>query len=353
VTILIDATTAQHARGIRTVIEGVLSGLRPDDGVVVAAPPNLEVQPGLSTRRVPLARTRGGRLAYQRLLLPFDRTARGGVDRVLLLDSYLPLIRPRGAVRYAALVHDVLPLTHPQLWPAAERAVKRTAFSSLRRGGAQLFTSTAHNAQAVRGLLGVEPEVVPFGCGQLRDEDADAACAAELPRQEPYLLYVGALEPRKNVHAAIDAFEAVSGDYPEHRLILAGNGEESFVHALDRRIAESREGGRIERREGSTREEILALIAHANALVFPSRAEGFGLPVLEALALGTPVAASDIPEIRTWAGDVVALAAPDSRAEWMATVVQALSLDDEGRRRGQSFARAFRWRPCAQALIGF
>jgi glycosyltransferase involved in cell wall biosynthesis len=216
-----------------------------------------------------------------------------------------------------------------------------------------LFTSTAHNVRAVQEMLGVEAKLVSFGCGQLRDEEADAACEAALPRQEPYLLYVGALEPRKNVQAVIEAFESVGRSHPEHSLILVGSGNESFVQALDRRIAESNEARRIERRSGLQREETLSLIAHANALLFPSRCEGFGLPILEALALGTPVAASDIPEIRTWAGDAVALAPPDSRTEWTAAVGQAMSLEDEGRRAGQSFARAFRWRSCAQELIAF
>ena len=161
--------------------------------------------------RVALAQTRPGRLLYQRLLLPLEISRLGGaldrVDRVLLLDAYVPLIRPQRDVRYAALVHDVLPLTHPHFWPPAKRLVKRLAFASLRRSGATLFTSSEHNAREIERLLGAEARVVRFGCGQLSDAEADEARVAPLPAREPYLVYVGAVEPRKDVLSLLDAFD--------------------------------------------------------------------------------------------------------------------------------------------------
>ncbi len=179
--LLVDATTAEHARGIRTVILGVLGALfeTTTEGVRVAAGPGLELLPQpAAVRRVALARSRPGRLLYQRVLLPLDaqRMRRHGelVDRVLLLDSYAPVMRPSPEIRYAAYVHDALPLSHPEYWPLSKRLVKRAAFSSLRRG-VTLFTSSEFNVREIERLLGVEARTVEFGCGQLTDVEADAA----------------------------------------------------------------------------------------------------------------------------------------------------------------------------------
>jgi glycosyltransferase involved in cell wall biosynthesis len=85
----------------------------------------------------------------------------------------------------------------------------------------------------------------------------------------------------------------------------------------------------------------------------PTSAEGFGLPVLEALALGTPVVANDILAIRSWAKRSVTYSCVDAPNEWATALDAALALDDGHRRRGQIVAQAFRWRECAAKLIVF
>jgi glycosyltransferase involved in cell wall biosynthesis len=353
---LIDATTAQHAKGIGTVINGVVSELSAGDDVVVAAGASLAAPPGVAVRRVALARTRVGRLAYQRLLLPFDAkvTDQSGerINRALLLDAYAPLIRPKG-VRYAALVHDVLPLTHPHFWPPSKRWVKRAAFTALKVSRATLFASTEYNADAVRRLLGREARVVRFGCGQLTDEEADRAQVDPLVERDDTVTYVGALEPRKNLLFLVEAFERAAREVPDLRLQLIGGGEESYVGALTARIAKSAVNDRIEIRSGVEKRQLLDLVARSAVFVFPSLAEGFGLPILEALALGTPVVSSGLPEIKSWAGDVVRYASPTDFVSWTGPLLDAIATSDEARRHGQKFAHRYRWNPCARALLDF
>jgi glycosyltransferase involved in cell wall biosynthesis len=359
VTLLLDATTAQHARGIGTVIRGILGELPrvAPAGTIVVVGPDVRAPAGIGSRTIPLAGGRVGRLLYQRVLLPFDASRQRGeepVDRVLLLDAYAPVWRPQSRVRYASLVHDVLPLTHPALWPPAKRLVKRTAFATLRRARPTLFTSTEHNARQIQQLLGLQARVVRFGCGQIHDVEADAALENPLPERHPYLVYVGALEPRKDLLSLIVAFEQ-SGELLDRqlRLTIVGNGEEGYVRTLRERVARSPSRERIELMQHADRDTTLGLISGAAALVFPSLAEGFGLPILEALALGTPAVASDIPEISSWAGDSILYVPPGQPTNWVAPIEAAVNTDTARRRAGQTFARNYRWLKCAEDLLDF
>ncbi len=358
-TLLVDATTAQHTRGIRTVIDGVLNELpRVSQDAIVAAGPDLRGPEGLRLRRVPGTGSRGGRLLYQRLLLPADvallSAGAGRIDRVLLLDSYVPLVRPQRCMRYAALIHDTLPLTHPSFWPLPNRLVKRSAFAALRRARPTLFTSSDFNAREIDRLLGASARVVRFGCGQLLDAEADDALVSNLPEQEPYLIFVGAIEARKDTLSLLDAFELITPllDSPV-RLLIVGSGRGTYHDAVRRRIARSRCSDRIELLHNQTREATLRLLARARALIFPSLAEGFGLPILEALALGTPVVASDIPAIRSWAGDTILYGPPAQPADWVGPILSAVDSSSERRRAGQAFAQGFRWRSCAEVMVDF
>jgi glycosyltransferase involved in cell wall biosynthesis len=357
--LLIDATTAQHARGIGTVIQGILAGLASDapDGTVVATGPRVDAVSGVRMRRIELARTRTGRLLYQRLLLPFDalssRNVRGGIDRILLLDAYAPVVPVRSRLRYAALIHDVLPLTHPRFWTVEKRLVKRAAFAAIRRAGASIFTSTEHNAHLIAHLTGMTPLVVEFGCGQVSDEEADAALESPLVEPEPYVIYVGAFEPRKGLLRLIDAFDELERVLATKReLILAGGGSNTYRAALDARIASSANRERIHIVTNPPIRQSLRLIARASALVLPSTAEGFGLPVVEALALGTPVVASDLPEIRSWASDAIAYASGDP-SDWAEAIAAAVTTGQDRRRAGQRFVKRRRWRTCAGQLREF
>ena len=198
--LLVDATTAQHTRGIRTVIGGIVGELpaATSEPTVVAGGPDLESTDGLDLRRLGIAKTRPGRLLYQRLLLPLDvaqlRAHGRHIDRVLLLDSYVPLVRPQRSVRYAAFIHDLLPLT-PTLLAAAEAHGQANGVRcALRRSGATIFTSS-DNARRVERFLGTRAQTIRFRVWPFSVAEAEAAGRA-VAEAEPYLVYqMGALEP--------------------------------------------------------------------------------------------------------------------------------------------------------------
>ena len=188
----------------------------------------------------------------------------------------------------------------------------------------------------------------------LTDEEADEAAVAPLPTPKPYLLYVGAFEPRKGILSLLDMFELLtSSSAGDFGLILVGHGRGEYVEMMKAKVARSRRSERIEIIQRASREQTLSLISNATVLVLPTIAEGFGLPVLEAIALGTPVVASDIPAIRSWAEDAVFYAPPDRPRDWIEPIESAARSDAAKRRLGQTFARRYRWQTCAEGLIRF
>jgi glycosyltransferase involved in cell wall biosynthesis len=182
-------------------------------------------------------------------------------------------------------VHDVIPLTHPDLTsidPHRHRAV----LTAIVAAGDGLTTVSQSARAAIVTALRCDPAFV-VDTGQ--SVDVTDVLPLPLPpglTDRGYFLVVGSIEPRKNIAAVLAAFRHADLDLP---LVLVGP---DGWHA-DPILAEIATTPRALRIPYADRGAVLGLIQHARALVFPSLAEGFGLPVVEAMALGTPVLTSD------------------------------------------------------------
>jgi glycosyltransferase involved in cell wall biosynthesis len=154
--------------------------------------------------------------------------------------------------------------------------------------------------------------------------------------RDGFLLYVGAIQARKDPLAAADAAAAVG--LP---LVVAGPEKEpALARELERRGAELR--GYVEK------DTLADLYRHAACVVLPSRYEGFGLPVLEAMACGTPVVAADEPALREVGGDAPVYA---DRAHLAEAIRQALAESDARSRAGIERARLFSWEETARKVV--
>ncbi len=151
-----------------------------------------------------------------------------------------------------------------------------------------------------------------------------------------YVLLTGSIEPRKNPLLAADAARAVG-----RTLVVVGPER-------DRALGDELRARGADVRGFVSKDELVRLTQEAAALVFPTRHEGFGLPVVEAMACGTPVVATPDPAVREVGGDAVAYADPSAFAETLARVLQD---PEPWSRAGLERAREFSWERAAETTV--
>ncbi|MDD5563453.1 MAG: glycosyltransferase family 1 protein [Thermoanaerobaculaceae bacterium] len=262
---------------------------------------------------------------------------------------YYPPLAPRCPV--TVTVHDVLPLEHPEWFPHGKANPLRLLIPAGARRAAAVLVSSVAVAEAVSERCRVPMariHVTGFGVDHARfappSEDAVAAALAQLGIARPYLLQVGALEPRRGTDLALAACASLRERHPGLRLVLAGD-----VRAD---VPSLRQPPPWVRRLGRVADDALpALYAGAAAVLAPSRGEGFDFPVLEALACGGAVVASDIAVHREHFAPAVALFASGD-AEALAGALTRVVEDTEAcralRAAGPALAARFSWAEAAR-----
>ncbi len=342
--------------GIGTYTRGVAKELagRPDTAVGLFLPrPLADAPDGLGPVTIHADRSRFGMLWVQTTL-----PRRIEAWRATALLAALTIAPAWGEVPVVSVVHDLTPWTHPEwhadrtlvgfmpLWERTlERAARLLCVSQATADDlARLYPETRARVRVVWN--GVDPEFTP-----LRDEAARAATRARYAGGRPFVLYLGTLEPRKNVGTLVSACERLwSGGRGRPDLLLAG-GVGWKTASLERQIARSPYRDRIHLAGYASREMALELYRSAEVFVYPSFVEGFGLPVVEAMACALPVVASDTPAL-TEVGGEAALYAPASDAGALARQMERALEEPETRRRletqGPERAAFFSWRSTAE-----
>jgi glycosyltransferase involved in cell wall biosynthesis len=194
-----------------------------------------------------------------------------------------------------------------------------------------------------------EIEVIPHGVDSTIFFPADASNRHEQSELEshgirfPYVLFVGAIEPRKNVRSLIRAFARLGFRYADYQLVLAGEPWKGF--SIDDTIAESvgGYGDKVLRTRFFPEDALPSLLRHASAFVYPSFEEGFGLPVLEALASGVPTITSADSVMSDFAGDAVVTVDPLKVDSITQAIEGVLDGDSPKVQRGFSVASAHTW----------
>jgi len=250
--------------------------------------------------------------------------------------------------RAAMTVHDATPWLHPETISRGMQLYYRPLYAQALRRAAVVFTvseASRHDLVAAADVPEAKIRVTPNGVDPLFFEAARSLS----PGARPYLLGVGTLEPRKNLPTLLDAFARLRTSGRDLELRLVGRRGWAEQLGIESAIAPH---VRLTGAVGDA--ELAALYAGAACFVLPSRYEGFGLPLAEALAVGTPAVASDIPALREVAGDDAIYAPPGDGAALARAIGEALDGGPETTRRverGRERVRRFSWEACAAATL--
>ena len=311
---------------------------------------NLETQADLVPRQANFhwkqqavhARFRPGRILWEQIVLPFE-AARYRLDVLFNPGFTAPVFSPCPQV---TVFHDLQHKRHPEyfrwfdlpfwrvlLWTAAHRSRRLIAVSEATRSDLLGFYRLPKERIAVIAH-GVEP----------------AFSGLDRSHTESYVLCVSTLHPHKNLPRLIRAYGRKPRDF---RLVLAGlRGFQT--ESIEQLIEELGVRDSVQITGWVPREELYSLYERARAFVYPSTFEGFGMPVLEALAAGIPVACSDIPPLHEVAGDAALFFDPLDEGA-IAAAIERITTDSELRRTlslaGPDRARPFTWKRCAEQTL--
>ena len=262
----------------------------------------------------------------------------------------------RRGQRLVVTVHDLAFAQHPELFPRDWRMLYRAGLRAVaRRADAVVVPSgfTADELRAHSRIDAARVHVTPLASSLPIDDAGDLdTTLARLGVPRPYVLSVGTLEPRKNQARLVRAYRRLAAEGRPHALVL--NGPDGWLDEELQRELSSEGPGRVVRTRNLGERDLDALYRGAAAFAYPALYEGFGLPVVEALARGVPTVAADCSSIREVAGDAALLVDPldeDAIAVGLARVIDDPALREDLRRRGPERAGVFSWRETARATL--
>ncbi len=368
--ILNDRVLFQSLTGVGNYVQALLAALRDRPG-------GPDVRPFLSSLIGPPARPAA---TAPRPAAPADApAARPGRPRRVRRWLRPALLRAyatgfRWAARHCALyhepnhipircdcptittIHDLSVLVHPEWHPADRVRWYERHFARGVAQSARFITVSEFTRRELVSRVNIAPDridvtpLAPRPAFRPQPPERVAACRRDFALPERFFLFVGTLEPRKNIPGLLAAYAALPAAVRRaHPLLLAGGwGWNTAELAELLRTGPTRDDVRL---IGYVGDDVLAcLYSAATALVWPTFYEGFGLPPLEALACGCPVIVSNVTSLPEVVGDAGVLLDPGDVASWntaMRRMVEDPRWREDWRRRGPERAAQFSWARCA------
>ena len=347
--IVVDVSPLSHPlAGIGNYIRGSLGGLVDAAGgrheIVAFAPTSVrgparirEALQGIDVelRLWPLPASHALRTAWSVAGRPAAERLLGRFDVLHFSDWMYP---PQRAGLRSTTIHDLVPLRFPEWVTPRTKAMHGRKYANAARTCDLVFVNSAFTGEDVVATLRVERQrfrVAHPGVREVFSADGEAASLGA-----PYVLTVATLEPRKNLQTLVEAHRLLGGDL---LLAIAGGegwGEQPLLS--DPRI----------RRLGFVDDaELARLYRGAAVAVYPSRYEGFGMPIVEALACGCPVVASAHPSLDEASGDAAVRADQDDPSALAAAIERAIRERDRLVPAGRAHAARFTWRANGEVFL--
>ncbi len=351
--------SGQYTAGLLSELPSVMG----TDEHVVLVPEVLEgeVPDGVRLEHVPVSRARLGRgLALDRWE---THDVRGALRRLKADLYHAPYPTPPVPtdVPVVMTVHDMIPWRRSEYRRGWRRQLKsRRQLAGIAQATHLLTVSESAKQEIVQGTDRHPTDITVTYDGVVADRFTDIIPAAReevrkrYDLRRPYVLYFGGFDRRKNVRGLVAAF-AQSGLAQTHDLVLAGAVSaprtalyEDFTR-LPALINQHQLGEAVRRLGFVSKEEKPALLAEADVFAYPSLAEGFGLPIAEALAAGTPVVTSAIPPVQELFAEGVMMVDPGATEELAAALREAVSSPSATKiEAGRKIVQALTWRAAAE-----
>jgi glycosyltransferase involved in cell wall biosynthesis len=263
------------------------------------------------------------------------------------------------SMRRVVTIHDVIHLRFPAYFSPVQRAYAKMMIGHACRAADAVIVDSEFAGKELLRRIPCPPEkihVIPLGVSGDFVPAKDNTSADEFRRKhnvgKRFLLYVGSLKPHKNVAALIRSLSSLN-DLTDVQIVCAGERleEDVALHAL---CMSTGVGDRVRSLGWLPEPDLIAAYRAATAVVMPSLYEGFGFPVLEAMACGTPVIGSNaasIPEVMGDAGILVDPSVQGDLANAIRSVLDDSSLRDSLREKGLRRAKLFTWQRCAEMTL--
>ena len=378
----IDARPASHSQrgGFKTYTENLIQGLARIDSrneyfLYVDRPVGanfLRVGSNFSLRVVPAGPKLIGAGFREQVMLP-RCLARDKVDMAHFLCNTSPVRYPGNLV---VTIHDTIPLIYFSVLPAgpSPRMLKQFAIQLHQRlflpqaacKATAIITDSEHSKRDIISRLNVDPVKIfvvylaQNDVFRLLSLDAKARARAEIAKEfginptQRYILGIGSADPRKNIEALVSAYSELDEKLQDayHLVMVLAHG--ALRERLSRTVAAQGLDTKAVFIDSQPHDRLLLLYNLAELFVFPSLYEGFGMPVVEAMACGSPVVASNTSSLPEIAGDAALLVDPNNTAalsEAMSAVLTNHDLRSSLRQKGVRRAKLFSWEKTARETV--
>jgi len=341
----IDATIARHPfSGVQKAVLAEAEAIRAlcPDCHVYGFEPSCDKQPPAFVHSVP------GRIIWQQMRLP--KLLKSSEASTLFAPGYTCPLHTN--VPVILQVHDIIALEHPEYCSTLNVLHMRTLLPASIHKASRIVVSTNYVRQR---LIAHFPDaadktsVIPLGVDFER-----FSVKPQHPNRfaKPYILFVGNIEPKKGLDVLLDAYERIA-DRIDENLVIAGRIAWKSGRIVSR-IRKMEQNGRVIMAGRIPEVELPSLYGNASAFLFPSLEEGFGMPILEAMAAGTPVIHSDHPavsEAANGAGLPFQCGNADSLASQIHNLLHNNKLYQELSHRGTARAKHASWQRFAQSIL--
>ena len=350
--IAIDVSPLSHPRtGIGNYLSALVGGLsaaRPASDLVTFAPVRprgralvREALSGMDVERriVRVPFSHHLRQSWSRVGWPSAERFVGEFDVLHFSDWMYP--PQRGGLR-ATTIYDLVPLHFPAWTTSRTRTMHSRKYEAAKRTCAMIVAISEYTALDIEENLGIDSDRLVVAYPSVSPRYTTDGPASEIA--PPYILAVSTLEPRKGLRELIAAYAALrQGEGSDVRLVIAGAS--GWGEQLDLELDGVHRIGYV------SDNELAALYRSASALAYPSRFEGFGLPIVEAMASGTPVVTSEHPSVDEASGEVAIRCDPDDPAAFADALRSALNVEPASIEAGLVHATKFTAEACAQAVL--